>query len=172
MKCSIVIAATLLSLASASSWSVTEVRAANSTFGADDVASVHSSELTEFYACNKFSLQNNIFDIKEVTLNPNPPRKKTDVKIVVRGHIKESIERGAYIKATIKKGALKHTLDYDFCKGIETGCPVPAGDVVFWTGQYISKLVPSGMAKIQFRPYTADGRIMGCVEVPVTLVEA
>ncbi|KAJ4394500.1 Phosphatidylglycerol/phosphatidylinositol transfer protein [Gnomoniopsis smithogilvyi] len=160
----------LLGLASPSS--TTDLLTADIATSENNITSLNAPTPVEFYPCKKFTLDNNIFDVKEITLDPNPPKKGTDVRIVARGHLKETIAQGAYLKATIKKGALKHTLDFDFCKGIEAGCPVAAGDVEFWTGQYISKRVPRGKAKIQFRPYTVDHRIMGCVEVPITVVKS
>lgn len=165
------IATALLGLASASSSSSssTELPTTNITTSGHNITALGSP--TTFYPCKGFALDNNIFDIKEIILDPNPPKKGSDVKVVVRGHVNEAITEGAYIKATVKKGVLKHSFNFDFCQGVQAGCPVAVGDVEFWTGQYIPKIVPGGKAKIYFRPYTVDERIMGCVEVPVTLVK-
>ncbi|KAJ4420046.1 Phosphatidylglycerol/phosphatidylinositol transfer protein [Gnomoniopsis sp. IMI 355080] len=167
MKAPTFIVTALLGLASASS--STELPTANITISGDNVTALGAS--TPFYPCKGFALDNNIFDIKEVILDPNPPRKGSDVKIVVRGHVNQGIANGAYIKATVKKGVLKHSFNFDFCQGVQAGCPVAAGDVEFWTGKHVPKLAPGGKAKIYLRPYTVDERIMGCVEVPVTLVK-
>lgn len=167
MRPSLALAFPFLSLVSAYT-----VQEANTTALSFNTSSITAPEPIEFSACKGFSLENNTFDIAEVTLDPNPPRKKQDVKIVVRGHLNETIEQGAYVKVTLKKGILKHTLDFDFCKGIVSGCPVAAGDIEFWTGQYISNIVPKGKAKVMVKPFTKDGKVMGCVEVPVKLVKA
>lgn len=126
----------------------------------------------DFHACKTLSPDDSIYEVKSITLDPYPPRKKKDVRIVVRGILKDKIDQGAYVKVTVSKGILKHTLDFDFCKGIIQGCPVGSGDVEFWTGQYISGLIPSGKATIMVKPFTTDGRMMSCVEVPVVLQPA
>lgn len=181
MKATLFLPTILLSLASA--YAVQDMQGGNNTtLAVQDMQGVndttHDAAVTaapapvEFHACKGFSLHDSIFDVTEVTLDPNPPRKKQSVRIVVRGHLNETVEQGAYVKATVKKGILHHTLDFDFCKGIVAGCPVPAGDVEFWTGQYIAGFIPKGEALIRVKPFTKDKRPMGCIEVPINLVKA
>lgn len=97
----------------------------------------------DFHACSGFDAANSLFDIQEVTIDPKPIKKRQDVHIVTRGQLKRKVGQGAAVAINIIKGNKRHQLDYDFCKGIQSGCPVEPGAVEWWTGQHISGLVSS-----------------------------
>lgn len=94
-----------------------------------------------FHACGGFQLTNNIFNIEHITIDPNPIKKRADVHIVANGQLKKKIAQGAAVAIRIIRGRKSHQLDYDFCKGIRSGCPVEPGAVEWWTGQHIIGLV-------------------------------
>lgn len=95
----------------------------------------------DFHACSDFDAATSLFDITEVTVDPNPIKKRTDVHIVTRGTLKRDVGQGATVALIISRGTRRHQLDFDFCKGVSTGCPVEAGEVEWWTGQHISGFV-------------------------------
>lgn len=170
MKLTSLVPAFLMALASASAGHELQAEAMPDSLNAT-LAAMDGPESINFTTCRDFQLPHNIFNIGEVILDPNPPQKGRNLHIVLRGNLSEPVEKGAYLKVALKLGILKQTLKFDFCKGVEAGCPAPAGPVEFWTGKNIPKFIPRGTAQVQIRPYTKHKKIMGCVESEIELVK-
>lgn len=128
----------------------------------------------QFSPCKHTNLEQSTFQITSIELSPNPPRVNDTVLIKVRGHLKEDAEQGATMRIAIKKGGLTLTkLNYDFCEGVGTTCPVKAGDVTFSKKQWIDRRIPTRWSyRVKVDMFTKNKTPMGCVEVPVKLAPA
>lgn len=95
----------------------------------------------DFHACPGYDLSNNVFDIKEITIDPKPIKKQALYHVVTRGNLKQTLGEGANVSITYIVGTHEYKFDYDFCKGVSAGCPAEPGALEWGTGQHISGLV-------------------------------
>lgn len=124
-----------------------------------------------FEPCKKGA--DNIFDVSTINLSPNPPQAGRNLDITVHGNLKQEAEAGSIMKVVIKSGLIPLLkLKFDFCEGVNTTCPVKAGDVTFSKGQWIDERVPTGWSYlIKVKVLGKDKKQWGCVKVPITVVD-
>lgn len=142
----------------------------------DDVTSMDlledaGSAPLPFEGCKNVNLKDSVFEINEIHLSPNPPKVGNNVLITVIGNLKEEAPEKSVVTVTIKRGAVKLTkLQYDFCEGVNTTCPVKAGDVTFSKKQWLDPRLPTKWKyNVKVGVATKDKQQLACVKVPIKL---
>lgn len=135
-----------------------------------DLVSNDTSEVS-FSTCKGTSAEQSLFEVEEIHFSPNPPQTNRNLDITVRGHLKQDAEEGSIMKVSIKTGIVTlKRLRYDFCEGVNTTCPVKAGEVAFRKEQWIDRRIPTSWAyKIKVEVYSKEKQRLGCVDIPVKL---
>ncbi|KAJ6789290.1 hypothetical protein PWT90_02156 [Aphanocladium album] len=113
-----------------------------------------------------------LITIKQVDLDPNPPKAGKELLIKASGTVKERIEDGAYVKLTVKYGLIRLlTTTADLCEqfgNIDMKCPLEKGDQ---TIEKIVKLpveIPPGKYTVLADVYNADDTPITCLTATVT----
>lgn len=124
-----------------------------------------------FEGCKKVIIKDSIFEINKIQFSPNPPKVGQDVQITVKGNLKEEAPKDSIMTVKVKRGALKLTkLEYDFCEGVNTTCPVQPGDVLFSKAQFLDPRLPTNWKYNVFvEVKTKDKKQLACIKVPVRL---
>lgn len=135
--------------------------------------SIDDPSQVPFKACKGKAMNESLFEIAEINLSPNPPQVGRNLDIAVRGHLKQDADEGSIMKVSIKTGALtSKKLEYDFCEGVNTTCPVEAGEVRFRKLQWIDPRIPTFLHyKLKVELFDKDDlrKALSCVLVPIKL---
>jgi len=114
----------------------------------------------------------NILEIYEVNLDPNPPKAGENLTIVATGTLKEDIEEGAEATVEIKYGYVRlPPQKIDICESIRAlnkTCPIKKGDIEISTVVKLPDQVPPGKYWVKANAYTKANDLITCLEADVT----
>jgi hypothetical protein len=87
-----------------------------------------------------------ILQIKEVTLNPDPPRKGQALNIKATGIFSEAVTKGSYAQVIVKYGLVRLlNQTYDLCDNIgqaNISCPIGPGEITLEHNIDLPKEIP------------------------------
>ncbi|MEU1534948.1 ML domain-containing protein [Streptomyces fagopyri] len=119
--------------------------------------------------------------IESVTLIPDPPARGSEVKMLIKGHVQNAIEDGAYYDLTVKLGLIKllHK-QVDLFEEIRSGVlsvspdpaggPIKPGDVELTHTVKLPKEVPPAKFKLEIRGVTAAEDNLLALNLKVDLI--
>ncbi|KAE8131470.1 putative ML domain protein [Aspergillus pseudotamarii] len=109
-----------------------------------------------------------ILDIKQVDLSPNPPLPGKTLVITASGTLHEKIEDGAYVLLEVKYGLitlLRQTAN--LCEqlvNVDLKCPLGPGDMTLTKQVDLPKQIPPGKYTVQADVYTKDNERITCLK--------
>ncbi|KAM3508716.1 hypothetical protein MY10362_000997 [Beauveria mimosiformis] len=110
--------------------------------------------------------------INNVDLTPNPPKAGQELLIKASGTVKEAIEKGAYVKLTVKYGLIRLlTTTADLCEqigNVDLKCPVKAGDQTIEKTVELPAEIPPGTYTVIADVYNDDDTPITCLTATVT----
>ncbi|KAI5776215.1 ML domain-containing protein [Geopyxis carbonaria] len=119
--------------------------------------------------CGDYS--NDIIDIKDLTIVPNPPVKGESLTIQATGMLKEKITAGAFVQITVKYGLITLVRQvFDLCENadqVDLECPVDAGEKILKKTVDIPSQIPPGVYTVMGDAYTVDQTPITCLTAKV-----
>ncbi|KAI5463157.1 ML domain-containing protein [Mariannaea sp. PMI_226] len=110
--------------------------------------------------------------IERVDLAPNPPQPGQELLIKASGTVKQTIEKGAYVKIIVKYGLiqlLSTTADLcDEITNVDLECPIKDGLLQIVKSVDIPREIPPGTYTVQADAFTADDLPITCLTASVT----
>jgi len=138
-------------------------------------SSIHTTE--DFPVSGKNPLKHcenpadDILEITNVDLDPNPPKPGNTLSIVATGNVKEEIEDGATIHLSVKYGLITIIrTTRDFCEDVPNvglECPIQKGELKLTKDVDIPKEVPPGKYSVVADLQTKDGKTLTCLTATV-----
>ncbi|KAJ3106190.1 hypothetical protein HDU97_006823 [Phlyctochytrium planicorne] len=114
-----------------------------------------------------------LLSITELTVVPEQPKKGKEVTLKAVGDLKESVGKGALMKAQVKMGPIKLLdVEMDLCEkleGIGKSCPLPAGETVIEQTFTIPYEVPPGRYSVHIDILTKDRDSVACINANLRL---
>lgn len=115
--------------------------------------------------------EDDILDLEEVDLDPNPPAPGKKLTITATGHLNQKVEKGAKIHLQVKYGLItiiKQTADLcDTIKNVDLKCPLDEGDVEIEKDVDLPKQIPPGKYNVIADVYTKDEEKITCLTATV-----
>ncbi|KAL8694306.1 MAG: hypothetical protein Q9218_001011 [Villophora microphyllina] len=115
---------------------------------------------------------NFILTIKNVDLDPNPPKKGNALQIKAKGNFTEKIEQDAYINLSVKYGLITLVnTKADLCeqmKEVDETCPLD-GVKDFTKEVTLPKEIPPGRYTVLADVYTKDDEKVTCLKAQVAV---
>ncbi|EPZ35323.1 hypothetical protein O9G_000719 [Rozella allomycis CSF55] len=111
---------------------------------------------------------NDVFELQDVIINPDPPKVGSSLNITVVGNLKSVIDQGSYVKVRVRYGLITVVnTKIDLCKEISDypelpQCPVQPGRIA------ISEVTdmpdaPKGFYRADISGFTASNAQIFCV---------
>ncbi|KAF2973565.1 hypothetical protein GQX73_g62 [Xylaria multiplex] len=147
---------------------------AGSWFGTDDVTVNEAKKVpgdSPLQFCDTDHAKDTVH-IEKVDLLPNPPESGAKLIIHATGTVFEPIEKGAYVKLTVKYGLIRLiSTTADLCDQVENvdlKCPIEKGVLSITKAVDIPKEVPPGTYNVFADVYNSDDTPITCLEASVT----
>ncbi|KAI9323427.1 ML domain-containing protein [Dichotomocladium elegans] len=109
-----------------------------------------------------------LMEIKDITLNPDPPRKGENLEISFTGFLKEAVPQGTTADVTVKFGVVQLLKQrFDLCeelKKVDEKCPIPKGNINFKKAVELPKEIPSGKYQVHAVITTPDRKQVTCLD--------
>ncbi|KAG2174192.1 hypothetical protein INT43_004213, partial [Umbelopsis isabellina] len=111
--------------------------------------------------------KNDLLEVQDIKIDPNPPRKGEDMHVEFKGYLKEQVGEGAQIDVIVKYGAVRllHKV-FDLCEQapqVDKECPIEKGEVTANKTVTLPKDIPPGRYTVQARLTTQDERDITCL---------
>ncbi|KAH8554100.1 ml domain-containing protein [Umbelopsis sp. PMI_123] len=105
--------------------------------------------------------------VKDITIEPNPPKKGEEMHVDFKGFLKEEVGDGAKIDVVVKYGAVRllHRV-FDLCEQapqVDKECPIEQGDFTANKTVALPKDIPPGKYTVMAHIYTEDERPITCI---------
>lgn len=106
---------------------------------------------------------------------PSSPRRGTNLTIEASGFLDDEIDKGAYVKLSIRVGYIKlFSITINLCSefkknNFELQCPIESGNYNLTTVVEIPKQVPYGKYTVSARAYNYDDSEITCLTGEVAL---
>ncbi|KAL1976772.1 hypothetical protein VTN31DRAFT_3054 [Thermomyces dupontii] len=112
---------------------------------------------------------NNILEILNVDLSPNPPQPGQTLSINAEGILHETVERGAKVLLQVSYGLIRLiSQEVDLCDQLETNvdisCPLEKGKLTFTKQVDLPKEIPPGKYSVIADAYTKDKQPITCLQ--------
>lgn len=110
----------------------------------------------------------NILQIDQVDLSPNPPKPGEVLTITASGTFNQPVEKGAYVNLVVKYGLItliKQTADLcDQVSNVDLKCPLNAGKMTLTKQVELPKQIPPGKYSVLADVYTKSSEHVTCLE--------
>lgn len=113
-----------------------------------------------------------LLEIKELSIDPNPPAKGQNLTINASGYLYEDVEEGAYIEVEVRYGYIRlisQTMDLcEQSEQVDWKCPIKQGDLKLNKQIELPNEIPPGKYVAVARAYTVDDDLITCLLTTVT----
>ncbi|KAI9278852.1 ML domain-containing protein [Phascolomyces articulosus] len=111
---------------------------------------------------------NDLLTIKDITLNPDPPRAGEKLTVDFEGTLKEDVPEGSIVEITVKYGVVQLIKKkFDFCQEadkVDEECPIKAGELVITKDVDLPKEIPPGRYSVHAVITTPEDKQVTCLD--------
>ncbi|KAH6607765.1 putative phosphatidylglycerol/phosphatidylinositol transfer protein precursor [Trichoderma cornu-damae] len=112
-----------------------------------------------------------LIQIRKVDLAPNPPKPGESLLITASGDVKRTIDKGAYVKLTVKYGLIQLlSTTADLCEqlgNVDLSCPLESGTLTVTKSVDLPSAIPPGTYNVLADVYSADDEPITCLKASV-----
>ncbi|KAI9490663.1 ML domain-containing protein [Zychaea mexicana] len=109
-----------------------------------------------------------LLEIKDITLNPDPPKAGEKLTVDFKGFLKEQVPEGSTVEVTVKYGVVQLIKKkFDFCQEadkVDEECPIEKGDLQLTKQVDLPKEIPPGRYSVRAVITTPEEKQVTCLD--------